>query len=96
MRSAANSLVSSLRCGRTAVVGLECTPTRRRHGYRLSMPRVSVIVVSFNTREKLRRCLQCIEPHHEILVVDNASEDGSAEMVRTDFPTSASSRAQRT
>lgn len=47
---------------------------------------VSVIVVSFNTREKLRRCLSQIEPHHEIVVVDNASEDGSAQMVRDDFP----------
>jgi GT2 family glycosyltransferase len=45
-----------------------------------------VIVVSFNTREKLRRCLSQIEPHHEIVVVDNASEDGSVEMVRADFP----------
>jgi GT2 family glycosyltransferase len=47
---------------------------------------VSVIVVSFNTREKLRRCLEQIEPHHEIVVVDNASEDGSAQMVRDGFP----------
>ena len=50
------------------------------------MPNVSVIVVSYNTREKLRRCLSCIEPEHEVIVVDNASSDGSAEMVRTDFP----------
>lgn len=48
--------------------------------------RVSVIVVSFNTREKTRRCLEQIEPHHEIVVVDNASEDGSAEMIRDGFP----------
>jgi GT2 family glycosyltransferase len=45
-----------------------------------------VIVVSFNTREKLRRCLECVEPHHETIVVDNASVDGSAEMVRARFP----------
>ncbi|MGV3614922.1 MAG: glycosyltransferase family 2 protein [Fimbriimonas sp.] len=50
------------------------------------MPRVSVIVVSFNTREKLRRCLAQIEPHHETVVVDNASVDGSPEMVREAFP----------
>ena len=49
-------------------------------------PKISVIIVSFNTQAKLRRCLQCIEPHHEIVVVDNASIDGSAEMVSTDFP----------
>jgi N-acetylglucosaminyl-diphospho-decaprenol L-rhamnosyltransferase len=50
------------------------------------MPSVSVIIVSYNTREKLRRCLSCIEPYHEVIVVDNASSDGSAEMVRVHFP----------
>lgn len=49
-------------------------------------PKVSVIVVSFNTKEKLRRCLSCIEPEHEVIVVDNASVDGSPEMVASDFP----------
>ena len=45
-----------------------------------------MIVVSYNTREKLRRCLSCIEPEHEIVVVDNGSADGSAAMVRAEFP----------
>lgn len=48
--------------------------------------RISVVVVSFNTRDKLRRCLSCIEPEHEVIVVDNASIDGSADMVKTEFP----------
>jgi N-acetylglucosaminyl-diphospho-decaprenol L-rhamnosyltransferase len=47
---------------------------------------VSVVVVSYNTREQLRRCLAAIEPEHEIVVVDNASSDGSAAMVAADFP----------
>jgi N-acetylglucosaminyl-diphospho-decaprenol L-rhamnosyltransferase len=47
---------------------------------------ISVIVVSFNTREKLRRCLQCIERSHEIIVVDNNSTDGSVEMIKSNFP----------
>lgn len=47
---------------------------------------VSVVVVSFNTKEKLRRCLAAIEPEHEVIVVDNASVDGSAEMVQAEFP----------
>ncbi len=47
---------------------------------------VSVVVVSFNTKEKLHHCLSCVEPEHELIVVDNASTDGSAEMVRTEFP----------
>lgn len=47
---------------------------------------MSVIIVSFNTREQLRKCLGCIEPHHEVIVVDNASSDGSVEMVKEEFP----------
>jgi GT2 family glycosyltransferase len=47
---------------------------------------VSVVVVSFNTKEKLRRCLACVEREHELIVVDNASTDGSVEMVRSEFP----------
>lgn len=49
-------------------------------------PRVSVIVVSFNTCEKLRRCLTALGAEHQVIVVDNASADGSPEMVQTEFP----------
>lgn len=52
----------------------------------MTPPMVTVVVVSFNTKDKLRRCLGCIEPQHEVIVVDNASVDGSADMVATDFP----------
>lgn len=57
---------------------------------------LSVIVVSWNVRDLLRRCLQSIlaagdggAPARtvEILVVDNASADGSAAMVQAEFPT---------
>lgn len=51
-----------------------------------SKPRVSVVVVNFNTKDALRRCLDSIEAHHETIVVDNASTDGSSEMVAKDFP----------
>ena len=44
------------------------------------------MIVSFNTREKLRRCLSCVEPDYEVIVVDNNSGDGSADMVAADFP----------
>ena len=52
---------------------------------------VSVIIVSFNTREVLRQCLQSVLADAsglkaEIIVVDNASTDGSPEMVEQDFP----------
>jgi len=52
---------------------------------------LSVLIVNWNTRELLRTCLQSIhkfspsEPY-EVIVVDNASTDGSADMVKTDFP----------
>jgi GT2 family glycosyltransferase len=58
---------------------------------------VSVIVVSFNTRDLLRECLQSILAEcarlpqglsAEVLVVDNASGDGSPEMVAREFSTS--------
>jgi GT2 family glycosyltransferase len=55
---------------------------------------VSVIVVSFNTRDLLRECLTSLREEcarlpeglsAEILVVDNASRDGSADMVAAEF-----------
>jgi GT2 family glycosyltransferase len=51
-------------------------------------PEVAVAVVSWNTRDLLRDCLRSLvdEPAAEVWVVDNASSDGSAEMVRSEFP----------
>lgn len=50
---------------------------------------VSVIIINYNTRELLREALRsvvnCTIPK-EIIVIDNASNDGSAEMVRKEFP----------
>jgi N-acetylglucosaminyl-diphospho-decaprenol L-rhamnosyltransferase len=48
---------------------------------------VSVIVVSYNAREHLERCLaEVTAGPHEVIVVDNASTDGSPELVRSQFP----------
>jgi N-acetylglucosaminyl-diphospho-decaprenol L-rhamnosyltransferase len=52
---------------------------------------VAVAVVSFNERELLAACLRSLEPdvragRAEAWVVDNASTDGSAQMVRDEFP----------
>ncbi len=47
---------------------------------------MAVIVASFNTRELLRQCLASVTDAGEVWVVDNASEDGSAEMVQLEFP----------
>lgn len=54
-------------------------------------PDVSVVIVSFNTRDLLRECLQTVLSQEgvslEVIVVDNASRDKSAAMVRSEFPT---------
>ena len=54
-------------------------------------PDVSIVIVSFNTRNVLRECLQSIERESaglsvETWVVDNHSSDGSPEMVEQEFP----------
>ncbi len=52
---------------------------------------LSVCIVNWNTRDLLRACLQSLyryppsEPF-EVIVVDNASADGSAAMARAEFP----------
>lgn len=52
---------------------------------------VSIILVSFNTKDYLSNCINSIYKNtsgivFEIIVVDNASTDGSLEMVRSNFP----------
>jgi GT2 family glycosyltransferase len=48
----------------------------------------SIGVVNYNTRELLRQCLVAARAENaaELLVVDNGSNDGSGEMVRSAFP----------
>lgn len=55
------------------------------------MPRLSIIIVSYNSKRDLDRCLASLTQHppalaHEIVVVDNASADGTAEHVKTRWP----------
>ncbi len=52
---------------------------------------VSVCIVSWNVKELLRDCLSSLRAQtagirYETIVVDNLSNDGSAEMVRAEFP----------
>lgn len=53
-------------------------------------PRVSVIIPNWNGLALLRPCLAalCAQTYtdHEVIVVDNASTDGSREALRVDFP----------
>ena len=46
------------------------------------MPRVSVIVVTYNSEATIARCLGSIPSDSEVIVVDNASADGTREAVR--------------
>ena len=52
---------------------------------------LSIIIVNWNTRDLLRRCLRSVFEQtknidFEVFVVDNASSDQSADMVRREFP----------
>ncbi len=57
--------------------------------------RLSICIVNWNTREYLRECLTALFQYPpagaemEVIVVDNASGDGSAVMVASDFPQAA-------
>jgi GT2 family glycosyltransferase len=66
----------------------------------MATPAVTVAVVSWNTRELLAACLRSLAPgvesgRLEAWVVDNASQDGSASMVRERFPSVALVEAGR-
>ena len=50
---------------------------------------ISILIVSYQTRDLLAQCLRSIERHGpdaQVIVVDNASRDGSQAMVREQFP----------
>lgn len=54
------------------------------------IPAVSVIVVNWNTRDLLRNSVLSVQAQtrarYEIIVIDNASSDGSAAMIAAEFP----------
>jgi GT2 family glycosyltransferase len=60
------------------------TPSRQE------LPRVGVVIVNHNLKDSLRATLESFEgvsyPDVQIVVSDNASTDGSQDMVRTLFP----------
>lgn len=52
---------------------------------------LGIVIVNWNTKDLLRRCLQTIlastgQFTFKVVLVDNASTDGSADMVRAEFP----------
>ena len=54
------------------------------------MKRTSVILVTYNSREDLLNCLPTLMPtisnEDEVIIVDNASEDGSADWLSQNYP----------
>jgi GT2 family glycosyltransferase len=55
-------------------------------------PPLAIVIVNFNTKADLARCLESLAAHpptgpHEIAVVDNASSDGTADYVAERWPT---------
>ncbi len=56
------------------------------------MADLAILIVSYNVRTDLANCVRSLLSHppsmsHEVVVIDNASTDGSAEAIRTQFPT---------
>jgi GT2 family glycosyltransferase len=52
---------------------------------------LDVVIVAYRSRDLLRRCLDSLRAHPpsadmKVIVVDNASGDGTVEMVRADYP----------
>jgi len=52
---------------------------------------LSIIIVTHNSRRHVRDCLESIQQtaggiHHEVIVVDNASQDGTPDIIRNEFP----------
>jgi N-acetylglucosaminyl-diphospho-decaprenol L-rhamnosyltransferase len=52
---------------------------------------LAIVILNWNTKDLLRKCLQTVfasegDFAYQVVVVDNASSDGSVEMVRQEFP----------
>ncbi len=58
------------------------------------MPLLSTIIVNYNTKDLLEKCVRNlleVYPDQEIIVVDNGSSDGSADMLSLEFSSKISS-----
>jgi len=48
--------------------------------------KISIIILSWNTKSLLHDCLKSLKGDGEVIVVDNGSTDGSVQMVQKEFP----------
>jgi GT2 family glycosyltransferase len=67
-------------------VGPHCGSTAQRPG-----PELTIVLVNWNTKDALDRCLASLQAHtrevaYEVVVVDNASSDGTVEVLRRAWP----------
>jgi len=69
---------------------LEIRPNEFLYEHRAEGPKVAVIILNWNKKDDTLKLLGRLESidyyNHDILVVDNASTDGSAEAIRERFP----------
>ncbi len=57
----------------------------------MAQPTIYVIIVNWNGKKHLQKCLssffaKTVNPKSKVVVVDNASTDGSIEMLQSNFP----------
>ena len=71
-------------------LGIEPRKMKTTDVTRHSSPLVSIIIVSYNTREMTLECLRSVfaqtDQPFEVILVDNASSDGSAAAIAAEFP----------
>lgn len=52
--------------------------------------KILFIIVTWNRQEQINQCLQSLKTHcrssHKILVIDNASDDGTPDMIKSQYP----------
>ncbi len=70
--------------------GLKAVNPMKNRNVSERLPRVSLIVVTMNRKEILKRCLESFSLQtnrdYEVIVVDNASSDGTGDLIRQAFP----------
>lgn len=65
--------------------------SKNRNTSKTTMIRLSIIIITWNGKEKLRQCLKSIaslkkRPDVEFILIDNGSTDGTQAMIESEFP----------